>query len=111
MPVTKKVNKTPCSLCHRVVEELKYHYDICEPCHDVKEQDSQPETSDIESDDGYSTEGLSQHPDEPEEFDSEEEDSDDDIPLKDVMVVAEKQRVDVLPTKSPVLQLQKHCQK
>lgn len=33
MPATKKVNKTPCSLCHKVVQELTYHYDICEPCH------------------------------------------------------------------------------
>lgn len=40
VPVSKpKVNKTPCSLCHQVVEELKYHYDICEPCHQKEEED------------------------------------------------------------------------
>lgn len=25
--------KQACSLCHELVEELKYHYDICSPCH------------------------------------------------------------------------------
>lgn len=41
VPVSKpKVNKTPCSLCHQVVEELKYHYDICEPCHQKEEEES-----------------------------------------------------------------------
>lgn len=39
MPASKhKANKTPCSLCHQVVEELKYHYDICEPCHQNEAQ-------------------------------------------------------------------------
>lgn len=38
-PKTKKVQtkKAPCSLCHQVVTELKYHYDICGPCHDANE--------------------------------------------------------------------------
>jgi len=29
----KLKNTKPCSLCHQVVNEIKYHYDICEPCH------------------------------------------------------------------------------
>lgn len=33
MPPKSVRNKTPCSLCHQVVEELKFHYDLCEPCH------------------------------------------------------------------------------
>lgn len=47
MPPKSVYNKTPCSLCHKVVEELKFHYDICEPCH----QDfvnAEPEESDME---------------------------------------------------------------
>lgn len=32
MPPKSKANKA-CSLCHQICEELKYHYDICEPCH------------------------------------------------------------------------------
>lgn len=32
MPKVKSKKET-CSLCHMVVEETKYHYDICEPCH------------------------------------------------------------------------------
>jgi len=55
-----KVNKTPCSLCHQVVEELKYHYDICEPCHqseweesdmDVEQQNEEPSTPLLSDDD------------------------------------------------------------
>lgn len=37
MPPKSHLNKGPCSLCHQVVQELKYHYDICEPCHRVVE--------------------------------------------------------------------------
>lgn len=50
MPVTKKVNKTPCSLCHKVVQELKYHYDICEECHrdEAELSDASIELSDSE---------------------------------------------------------------
>lgn len=47
----KKVafKKIPCSLCHRVVEELKYHYDICEECHDSPQSqtDSEAEADEI----------------------------------------------------------------
>lgn len=51
MPPVKK-NKTPCSLCHQVVEELKYHYDICEPCHAHSVVDSYPDDdSDLDDDD------------------------------------------------------------
>lgn len=57
MPVKPKTYKGPCSLCHKVVEELKYHYDICEPCHQDFINDSaddlddyDPECTDDDSD-------------------------------------------------------------
>lgn len=54
MPVKPAINKRPCSLCHRVVEELRYHYDICEPCHqdfrEPGEEHSEVEDSDSEDD-------------------------------------------------------------
>lgn len=50
MPVSKpKVNKIPCSLCHQVVEELKYHYDICEPCHQKEQEESDMDEEPSES--------------------------------------------------------------
>jgi len=36
----------PCSLCHQLTE-LKYHYDICEPCH----QENEEADTDVEEDD------------------------------------------------------------
>lgn len=33
MPPKSTSRRTPCSICHKVAEELKFHYDICEPCH------------------------------------------------------------------------------
>lgn len=56
MPITKKINKTPCSLCHQVVEELKYHYDICEPCHQNGDVFQREHQTDDESDVDYSEE-------------------------------------------------------
>jgi len=51
-PATKKVTtkKAPCSLCHQVVEELKYHYDICGPCHESNEAEL---TESQDEDDAY----------------------------------------------------------
>jgi len=59
-PKTKKVSskKLPCSLCHKVVEELQYHYDICGPCHDSNEEELTQSQDDPFSD----VENASQEP-------------------------------------------------
>lgn len=62
-PQRKPVRKAPCSLCHKLVEELQYHYDICEPCH-----------QDIVADDPYGAD------DDESDFVEGASDSDDDIP-------------------------------
>lgn len=68
-----KTPKRPCSLCHQVVEELKYHYDICEPCH----QDMDEEEDSV----GSRSEHSANQNGEPADYGSDsegwEEDSDD----------------------------------
>lgn len=66
MPPKSVSRKGACSICHEVVQELKYHYDLCEPCHqdfvaDEKEDDmaaeypSESEELDYSSDDDVSS--------------------------------------------------------
>lgn len=89
-PCKPKVNKTPCSLCHQVVEELKYHYDICEECHLSTEDGSDTEEVSIsEERDMGSSSGrpadfdLDSDEDVSDDVNSEEES--DDILIEDVV--------------------------
>jgi len=66
-----KVNKLPCSLCHQVVEELKYHYDICEPCHQKEEHESDMDVESTDDEVSINDHGR------PLDSDLEDDDSDD----------------------------------
>lgn len=70
-----KLAKKPCSMCHRLVEELRYHYDICEPCHaDFLGEESESEGySDSATNDGIDSQSDM-------ESDFEEEEPDEDTP-------------------------------
>jgi len=81
-----KVNKTPCSLCHQVVEELKYHYDICEPCHqndmdgsDMEEASTDEEPNTVSSNGGGPADLEDQDSQESDGWESCEEKDDDVI--------------------------------
>jgi len=52
MPPIKKVTKSCCPLCEEL-QELKYRYDICEPCHQdlVNEKLTESEPDDLSNDD------------------------------------------------------------
>lgn len=81
-PRTKKVitaKKGPCSLCHQVVTELKYHYDICGPCHDSNETElTQSQDESLSEDERELRNGLERAPTEELEQDVDEW-SDDDV--------------------------------
>lgn len=63
--ISKNKYKTPCSLCHQVVNEIRYHYDICSPCpayrdglvleeaEDEKEPDEFNSQDDVVEEQGY----------------------------------------------------------
>lgn len=78
-----QVNKTPCSLCHQVVEELKYHYDICEPCHqNDMESGSDTEEEPIEEAQDLVSLGKGNQPSDDESDESDWEDEEDE-PLEE----------------------------
>lgn len=68
-PLKRPANKIPCSLCHQVVQELKYHYDICEPCHQDFEngEDDLPSPSEESSNEDDMDEHLTSDEDLPTE--------------------------------------------
>jgi len=85
MPPKPKANKA-CSLCHQVCEELKYHYDICEPCHQSEEDPLQLEIC------GATRRDACNGPDtDPLAYTDEEWDSDDEYLSGDDDVLSEEE--------------------